>query len=156
MSIEQKEIEGLIIGKESKQGTGSRGPWEKVSFKVEKANKTNMSLSIFKNKDTEELIGKYPLGVYAKFTYTDTKDGTFTYHNIVKIEDTIMEEKVPLISDASPETDRQTLIVRQSCLSSALKFWEVKEFRDVTKEQVCTVAEHFEAWVLRDSNQSGN
>ena len=89
----EKEVVGVIIQKNETSGSGPRGQWEKVSFKIEGVpervtngvESKNMSLSIFKDEKNAEMIESVNHGDLAKFKYYDKKGGLNTYHNIVSI-----------------------------------------------------------------------
>ena len=158
---ETKEVIGTIEDKSSKEGDN----WTKHSFKILKEDGRSMTLGLFTGKDDnekKELAKQFKKGMRAKFNYYDTEKDGVIYHNINNIE--ALETPIEEVADASAnaaanaptfvgELDRQRLIVRQSCLSNALKYFEIampdSQNESLTSEMITKKAEQFEEWVWR-------
>jgi len=148
--MEDKQVIGTIIDKSFSTGKGSRGPWTKFSFKVQKDDDKTITLSTF----DVELAKKFEAGNVASFTYTDNENNGKTYHNIKAIEAVNSTAKETRPMSSGGEQERKRLIVRQSCLSNALKFVELTGIKVGVKDErsVLELAEIFEKWVWREKS----
>lgn len=147
---ETNEIIGKIIDKSMKEGD----TWKKYSFKIEKEDGKSISLGFFvKDEEQEKLANQFKEETTAKFYYYDTESNGIIYHNITKIEAISGQKTTAFAPTKVGELERQKLIVRQSCLSNALKYFEILKDIDKVEQfspiQVKTIAEEFEKWVLR-------
>lgn len=144
---ETNSVVGIIEEVLVTEGENSKGNiWIRFAYKVKKDDGKIIKLTTFDRK----LGDKFKEGMKAKFTYKDNTDGMYTYHNILSMEAvdaSTVTLNTPNMGDGGLE--RQRLIVRQSCLSNALKYWEMKKLETLPVEQILKVAEQFENWVFR-------
>ena len=153
-----KEIIGNIIDKSMKELSSEQGEYLKYSFKIRKDDGRDMTLGFFaKEKEQETLAKKILLNMRIKFVYSDSQKGDFIYHNIQTMEE--VKGDAPAIPPKSIEIstsgyqsfsdfDRQKLIVKQSSLSNALKFFEIRsETKDYFPDDILQLAEKFNDWV---------
>lgn len=100
------------------------------------------NLNCFDEKTVETL--RAWTGSSCRVEIGHSKDGKFKH--IVKVLDTNVQDAEEVTSISSvPDSYRQNLIVRQSCLKAAVEFKD-----ECTVEAVLELAEKFEKWVFRE------
>ena len=158
---ETMEVIGTIEDKSSKEGDN----WTKHTFKIEKEDGKGITLGMFVNEGEEakeSLAKQFKKGMSAKFFYYDQEKDGVVYHNIINIQansaptEEVADSSAKATAKAPTyvgELERQRLIVRQSCLSNALKYFDILkstgDIKDFSQIQVKDVAAQFEEWVWR-------